>query len=363
MTQTAIEMVKPSAIEIAGQVANAHAARGVFDDYRSRKAHNTLARQDNMLRLFGDYLKAAQAVPKGNLSSEPRAWHGMTWGLVEGFRRWLLRDGYAVGTVNGALVKVRVYAGLAAKAGTVRPDDNALIQAVAGYSRGEGLEVDKKRATTRRAIVKVRIGGKVRDVARTKKSAAVLLTSEQVKALKRQPDTPQGRRDAVLIGLLLDLGLRVGEVVGLRVGDVNLSERVGYVRVERPKVGHVGKDAERHKITNGLLKAMRRYFGSGDAPLASDAPLLRQSRKDGSLGDAGMTRESVMRRVRLLGEAVGVDGLSPHACRHTWATQAAKRSDPFALRDAGGWSSMAMPSLYVERAKIANERIVLEDDE
>jgi hypothetical protein len=42
---------------------------------------------------------------------------------------------------------------------------------------------------------------------------------------------------------------------------------------------------------------------------------------------------------------------------------AAKKSDPYALHDAGGWSSMAMPSRYIERAKIANERIVLDDDE
>ncbi|HHY54616.1 MAG TPA: tyrosine-type recombinase/integrase, partial [Chloroflexi bacterium] len=69
---------------------------------------------------------------------------------------------------------------------------------------------------------------------------------------------------------------------------------------------------------------------------------------------------AVSDRVRVLGEAVGLEGLSAHDCRHYWATRAASQgTDPFALRDAGGWSSLAMPSRYVEAAAIANERVKL----
>jgi site-specific recombinase XerC len=49
------------------------------------------------------------------------------------------------------------------------------------------------------------------------------LTREQADALKDQPDTPQGRRDAVLIGLMLDLGLRCGEAAGLTVAGNELA--------------------------------------------------------------------------------------------------------------------------------------------
>lgn len=46
--------------------------------------------------------------------------------------------------------------------------------------------------------------------------------------------------------------------------------------------------------------------------------------------------------------------------RHGWATRAAKGgTDAFALRDAGGWSSLVMPSRYVEDSAISNERVKL----
>jgi site-specific recombinase XerD len=48
----------------------------------------------------------------------------------------------------------------------------------------------------------------------------VKLERDQVAALKTQPDTPQGRRDALLMCLLLDHGLRVGEVAILVIDGV-----------------------------------------------------------------------------------------------------------------------------------------------
>ena len=73
-----------------------------------------------------------------------------------------------------------------------------------------------------------------------------------------------------------------------------------------------------------------------------------------------MSVRAINERVRVLGVAVGVENLSPHDCRHAWATDAAQTgTDAFALRDAGGWSSLAMPARYVEAAAIANARVKL----
>ncbi len=61
-----------------------------------------------------------------------------------------------------------------------------------------------------------------------------------------------------------------------------------------------------------------------------------------------------------LGAAVlGEWDLSPHDLRHTWATHAAKESNPFVLRDAGGWTNMQTPGRYVERTAVVNEGIEL----
>jgi len=52
--------------------------------------------------------------------------------------------------------------------------------------------------------------------------------------------------------------------------------------------------------------------------------------------------------------------LSPHDCRHYWATIAFRAgADIKAVQDAGDWSSAAMPMLYALAAAIANEGIIL----
>jgi integrase len=65
-------------------------------------------------------------------------------------------------------------------------------------------------------------------------------------------------------------------------------------------------------------------------------------------------------RVGQLGAAVGLDHLSPHDCRHYWATAATRAGTPIkALQDAGGWNSPNMPLRYAESAEIANEGVKL----
>jgi integrase len=129
------------------------------------------------------------------------------------------------------------------------------------------------------------------------------------------------------------------------VEDVSLD--VATITLRRPKVDLV----QTHALTNGFLLAMRVYL-TNDAPAAG--ALLRGSRKDGRLGAPGMNRQAIAQRVRALGEAAGVEGLSPHDCRHSWATRNVKHGLEW-LQQAGGWSSLAMPARYVEAAKIANE--------
>ncbi len=71
-----------------------------------------------------------------------------------------------------------------------------------------------------------------------------------------------------------------------------------------------------------------------------------------------MNERPITERVRLLGEQVGPERLSPHDCRHYWAIYWADKVDVLRLQEAGGWSSLAMPRRYVEDAEIANEGMV-----
>ena len=212
-----------------------------------------------------------------------------------------------------------------------------MIRPVEGYSRKEGKQIDKQRETTR-------VGHK--------KKEHVSLTAEQVKRLKDQPDTPQGRRDRLLMCLLLDHGLRANEVELLEVTSFNLKE--GMLKFYRPKVDQ----EQTHKLTRDTLLALRSWIDSGDCPAMG--PVLRGSRKGGQLIDAGMGTRAITKRVQVLGEELGIERLSAHDCRHYWATYWAQQVEKgrislLRLQEAGGWASLAMPRRYVEWAEIANE--------
>ncbi len=125
----------------------------------------------------------------------------------------------------------------------------------------------------------------------------------------------------------------------------------------RAKVNKV----QTHRLSKDALRAVRAWFANGDAPLVGK--LLRASVKGGKLGAAGMSVRAITKRVEYLGRKVGVEGLSAHDGRHSWATRAAReKTDAFALQEAGGWNSLAMPRRYVEAARIANEGVKREED-
>jgi integrase len=335
MTNNQLTHVDPGALANAGQAANEAAARGIFSEYRARKAQETTRRQDGDLILFADYLALANVDrPPAALATTPAAWAGITWGIVEGFKRWMITAGYSIASVNTRLSTIRTYAQLATKAGAVDRQEGALIQTVTGYSRKDGKHIDQRREVTR-------IG--------RKKASWVSLSKEQAGQLKDQPNTPQGRRDSVIIHLLADLGLRCGELAGLAVGNVDL--QAGELQFYRPKV-----DLEQtHHLPTGARQALGRYL-EFDALAAG--PLLRASDKAGELTHAGMSTQAISGRIRTLGRALGIEGLSAHDLRHYWATQAARNGTPVdRLQQAGGWTSPAMALRYVEQAKIANDGV------
>ena len=62
---------------------------------------------------------------------------GVTWGLAEGFVKWLLNQGYSLANINNRLSAVKVYVRLAAKAGIIPLAEHALIREVRGYGSTE----------------------------------------------------------------------------------------------------------------------------------------------------------------------------------------------------------------------------------
>lgn len=334
-------------LTLAGQAADVAAAARVFVDYRSRKSRNTLARQHTGLCAFARFADATLHVEIDveDLETKPSSWSGITAGLVEACAKWLLIEGYALGTVNGHLSTLKTYVRLAGRAGAVPADQVSRVLSLRGYSRREGQYLDERR-----------LAGGLRTRNGAKKADPRLLSVGQAQQLLRASrDTPQGRRDRLLLALLLEHGLRAGEVALLEVTSLDLGSQ--KLRFYRPKVAK----NQVHRLTTTSAAAAAAYLV---ADALAVGPLLRASSKSGALTTAGMTTRAITARVRRLGaEVLGIADLSAHDLRHTWATNAARAGTPVdRLQEAGGWSSPAMPLHYVAAAHISNEGVVLEED-
>jgi integrase len=128
-----------------------------------------------------------------------------------------------------------------------------------------------------------------------------------------------------------------------------------------PKVDIV----QTHELTNDTWWALQAYLTSNTL---TAGPLLYGSSKGGQLTERPISIRAVKKRVAYIGRTrlrIGLgndDSLSPHDCRHYWATDAARNgTDPFRLQEAGGWASLSMPRQYVEAAEVANKGVKLSE--
>jgi integrase len=265
---------------------------------------------------------------------------------VETYLNWCLAEGYAVPSVNLRLSTIRVYARLAGKAGYMPGEEIREINALRSYGYGEARRVNEKR-------VQQRLG--------KKKAEPTLITDALATALiDQRPDTAQGRRDQLLMCILLHHGLRVSEARLLTVESFDLQN--GTFTFYRPKV----HKTQTHRMTKATLAAAKAFLFGAEAPRSG--PIFSESNKNGTLdknkrGDVAISERGLNKRVASLGSAVGIENLSPHDCRHYWATSAARRKTPIdRLKQAGGWNSVAMPMHYIAEAEIANEGLDPDDE-
>jgi integrase/recombinase XerD len=110
---------------------------------------------------------------------------------------------------------------------------------------------------------------------------------------------------------MLLAGLRRGEVVALRVGDVDLSR--GIIHLRAAKGRHGGKDRTAYMPPQlGML--MRAYLLERDRVHRTHPELLTST-----VADRPVSATTIKRLFELLTRALGLR-VSPHMLRHTYAT-------------------------------------------
>jgi integrase/recombinase XerD len=140
------------------------------------------------------------------------------------------------------------------------------------------------------------------------------LTEEEVEQLLGQPDlkTPHGLRNRAMLEVLYATGLRVSELVRIRLEEMNLD--AGWVRAfgkgSRERIVPVGKSAV--TFVERYVEEARGHFLRKRAP--SPYLFLTQQGRP-------MTRQYFWILVTRYGRGVGVKRkLSPHVLRHSFAT-------------------------------------------
>lgn len=150
------------------------------------------------------------------------------------------------------------------------------------------------------------------------------LDLEQVDKLIGTPDVSEvaGRRDRAILELFYASGLRLSELVGLDIEDINLSGRVVRVRGKGGKERLVPFNHSAADALKAMLQDMRSAPPAPHRRQTRATPHARQ-RSPVFLNHRGgrLTTRSVDRLVRRAARAASVPGgLSPHALRHTFAT-------------------------------------------
>ncbi len=149
------------------------------------------------------------------------------------------------------------------------------------------------------------------------------------------------RRDYAMLEVLAGTGLRVGELLALRVVDIEIHDRSGKVTVSRGK----HESYREVPLTLDVRKALSNYLAEEHPDKANPkAPLWIGSR--GRLSH----RSSVTRMLEKYAIQAGIEAVNPHALRHTFATRYlnANPSDLRGLARLLGHKSLDTVMIYTE---------------
>jgi integrase/recombinase XerD len=180
-----------------------------------------------------------------------------------------------------------------------------------------------------------------------------VLNEQEVEALLSAVDasTPQGQRDAALLEVLYATGMRVSELVGLTLKQVDL--RRGVVR----PLGKGHKERLVPMVPQAVEK-LKVYLSEGRPQLlkGKDSPFVFVNQRGG-----GLSRMGFWKILQNYARLAGLGRLSPHTLRHSFATHLlARGANLRVLQLLLGHADLATTQIYThldaERLKSAHKK-------
>lgn len=182
--------------------------------------------------------------------------------------------------------------------------------------------------------------GELLDTPRKEKVLPKYLTIEEVERLMDAPDvtTPHGCRDKAMLELLYASGLRVSELITLKLSDISFE--MAYVRC-------FGKGAKERIIPLGryALAALEQYINhcrpKVDNNWQTDTLFLNKNGK-------GLSRQGFWKLIKKYGKEAGiVTDITPHVLRHSFATHLLSNgADLRAIQEMLGHADIATTQIY-----------------
>jgi integrase/recombinase XerD len=153
--------------------------------------------------------------------------------------------------------------------------------------------------------------------------------------------TNEGVRDVAILELLYATGLRVSELVNLKTGDADLVRAILTCtgKGNKQRLIPIGKDA---------LQALKRYLGIRHLLCAGKASKYLFVKQEGK----NLTRQYVWGTLNKLAKESGLEGVSPHTWRHSFATHLTQRgADSRTVQALLGHSDLSTTQIYTHLSK------------
>lgn len=175
---------------------------------------------------------------------------------------------------------------------------------------------------------------------RVEKKIPEILTVEEVDTLLKQPDleTPKGMRDKAMLELLYATGMRVSELIHLKMDDVNLT--MGYIACQE------GGKERVIPINHASRRALKRYLGEAREILVKGTGTASLFT---NCSGYAMSRQGFWKMLKGYAKAAGIAGdITPHTLRHSFAAHLLQNgADIKSVQEMLGHSDISTTQVYL----------------